>query len=118
MTGNFLLSHILTLRFFLQTGDLGALDEFEALFKGAQFHKGLEMSFTNTKDGSLALRIGSKEVGWLSTPASGRFTQCNPCRREPVQACAEKRQVERLTVLVNGAAGRESELASLHQGIL
>lgn len=45
-----------------QTGDLAALDAFEALFKEAKFYKGLEMSFTNTKEGSLALRIGNKEV--------------------------------------------------------
>lgn len=52
----------------LQTGDMAALDKFEALFKGAKFYKGLEMSFTNTKDGSLALRIGDEEVGRLHRP--------------------------------------------------
>lgn len=52
----------------LQTGDMAALDEFEALFNGAKFYKGLEMSFTNTKDGSLALRIGDEEVRHLPSP--------------------------------------------------
>ncbi|EIE20825.1 chalcone isomerase [Coccomyxa subellipsoidea C-169] len=55
-----------------QTGDTAALDEFEALFKGAQFYKGLEMSFTNTKNGSLALRIGNKEVGQVHAPGFTR----------------------------------------------
>ena len=46
----------------LQDGELGALTEFEALFKGAKFHKGLEMVFTNTQTGALALKIGGDEV--------------------------------------------------------
>ena len=41
---------------------MGALSEFEALFKGAKFHKGLEMVFTNTQTGALALKIGGDEV--------------------------------------------------------
>ncbi|KAK9909647.1 hypothetical protein WJX75_005569 [Coccomyxa subellipsoidea] len=55
-----------------QTGDLAALDEFEGLFNGAQFYKGLEMSFSNTKEGSLALRIGNKEVGQVDSPGFTR----------------------------------------------
>ncbi len=45
-----------------QEGELGALNDFEALFKGAKFHKGLEMVFTNTQAGALALKIGDTEV--------------------------------------------------------
>ncbi|CAL8467962.1 g7500 [Coccomyxa elongata] len=55
-----------------ETGDMAALDKFEALFKGAKFYKGLEMSFTNTKDGSLALRIGDEEVGQVNSPGFTR----------------------------------------------
>ena len=46
----------------LQDGELGALSDFEALFLGAKFHKGLEMVFTNTQAGALALKIGDREV--------------------------------------------------------
>ena len=46
----------------LQAGDLESLEEFETLFKGAKFHKGLEMVFTNTQTGALALRIQDEEV--------------------------------------------------------
>ena len=45
-----------------QEGDLQALNDFEALFRGAKFHKGLEMVFTNTQAGALALKIGGNEV--------------------------------------------------------
>lgn len=46
----------------MQVGDVGSLDEFEGLFRGAHFYKGMEMVFTNTKRGDLALRIDGKEV--------------------------------------------------------
>ena len=50
----------------LQTVDgEAALDEFEGLFRGARFHKGFEMVFTNTKAGGLALRIDGKDVSAL-----------------------------------------------------
>ena len=45
-----------------------ALDEFEGLFRGAHFHKGFEMVFTNTKSGSLALRIDGKDVRVFCCP--------------------------------------------------
>ena len=41
---------------------MDSLGDFEALFKGAKFHKGLEMVFTNTQAGALALKIGDSEV--------------------------------------------------------
>lgn len=43
------------------------LDDFEARFAGADFHKGMEVAFSNTRSGGLALRIAGKDV---RTPAS------------------------------------------------
>ena len=38
------------------------LDDFEARFEGADFHKGMEVAFSNTRSGGLALRIAGKDV--------------------------------------------------------
>ena len=38
------------------------LDDFEARFEGADFHKGMEVAFSNTRAGGLALRIAGKDV--------------------------------------------------------
>lgn len=38
------------------------LDDFEARFAGADFHKGMEVAFSNTRSGGLALRIAGKDV--------------------------------------------------------
>lgn len=46
----------------LQSGDAPALDEFEGLFRGARFYRGMEMVFTNTHAGGLALRIDGRDV--------------------------------------------------------
>jgi hypothetical protein len=48
------------------------------MFKGAKFHKGLEMIFTNTQAGALALKIGDNEVS-SSCTAQEYFHQfqCN-----------------------------------------
>lgn len=48
-----------------QEGALDSLRDFEALFQGAKFYKGLEMIFTNTQAGALALRIGGEDVSPL-----------------------------------------------------
>ena len=60
-----------------QDNNLESLSSFEALFKGAKFHKGLEMVFTNTQAGALALKIGDHEVSrrtvcrYLTTHSNG-----------------------------------------------
>jgi hypothetical protein len=46
----------------LQSGDAAALDEFEGLFRGARFYRGMEMVFSNTPRGALALRIDGRDV--------------------------------------------------------
>jgi hypothetical protein len=55
-----------------QAGALAPLDDFEARFAGAEFHKGLEVAFTSTRAGGLALRIGSKDVRPPARAALGR----------------------------------------------
>lgn len=45
----------------MQSGDLGSLDAFKALFDGVQFRKGLPMSFTATRKG-LVTRVDGQEV--------------------------------------------------------
>ena len=62
----------------LQAGDLESLEEFEALFKGAKFHKGLEMVFTNTQTGALALRIQDEEVRWCTSASQHNLTMNRP----------------------------------------
>ena len=47
---------------FPQAGALQPLDDFEARFAGAKFHKGMEVAFSNTRSGGLALRIAGKDV--------------------------------------------------------
>jgi len=46
----------------LQAGDKDSLPQFEQLFEGAEFRKGMELAFTNTKAGGLAARIDSRDV--------------------------------------------------------
>ena len=45
-----------------QAGDAEAVDHFDELLKGAPFSKGTELSFTNRKNGHLAVRVGNKEA--------------------------------------------------------
>ena len=45
-----------------QMGDSDSLGDFKQLFSGADFHNGLELSFSSTQEGALATRIGDKEV--------------------------------------------------------
>lgn len=72
-----------------QTGDVAALDDFETRFKGTRFYKGMEMVFTNTKDGELALRIDGKEVRhWLWD-----IDLVSPCAVEALQASQWSKQV-------------------------
>lgn len=46
----------------LQEGDTESLPQFEQLFEGAQFRKGMELAFTNTKSGGLAAKIDNRDV--------------------------------------------------------
>ena len=46
----------------MQAGDKQSMPEFERLFEGTEFRKGLELAFTSTKQGSLAARIDNKDV--------------------------------------------------------
>ena len=46
------------------------LDDFEARFAGADFHKGMEVAFSNTRSGGLALRIAGKDVRGPPLPQS------------------------------------------------
>lgn len=52
----------------LQVNDENSLVEFERLFEGVNFHKGLEMAFTSTKSGGLAARIGNSDVSPTALP--------------------------------------------------
>ncbi|KAK9835190.1 hypothetical protein WJX81_004766 [Elliptochloris bilobata] len=54
-----------------KAGALQPLDDFEARFAGAEFHKGMEVAFSNTRSGGLALRIGGKDAGVVD---SQKFT--------------------------------------------
>lgn len=45
-----------------QLGDEASLQDFKQLFSGADFHQGLELSFSSTPEGALSTRIGDKEV--------------------------------------------------------
>ena len=67
----------------LQAGDLESLEEFETLFKGAKFHKGLEMVFTNTQTGALALRIQDEEVSCCTLACQHNLKMYHP----PPGAC-------------------------------
>ena len=68
-------NHKHTVAICFQDGNLEALSSFEALFKGARFHKGLEMVFTNTQAGALALKIGDHEV---RTPRCWKSCRISP----------------------------------------
>lgn len=57
---------------FVQLGDEGSLQDFKQLFTGADFHQGLELSFSSTPEGALSTRIGDKEV-------MPRFSMPEPC---------------------------------------
>lgn len=46
----------------MQEGDTESLPQFEQLFEGAQFKKGMELAFTNTKSGGLAAKIDNRDV--------------------------------------------------------
>jgi hypothetical protein len=52
-----------------KAGDVESLPQFEQLFDGTAFRKGLELAFTSTKAGGLAARIDSRDVGEVSSPA-------------------------------------------------
>ncbi|KAK9806684.1 hypothetical protein WJX73_008043 [Symbiochloris irregularis] len=52
-----------------QLGDESSLHDFKQLFSGADFHQGLELSFSSTPEGALSTRIGDKEVGAVKSPA-------------------------------------------------
>lgn len=56
----------------MQVGDERSLAEFERLFEGVAFHKGLEMAFTSTKAGGLAAKIGDNDVRLSSLQTSCR----------------------------------------------
>lgn len=46
----------------MQMGDNESLGEFKRLFDGADFHNGLELSFSSTPEGQLAARIDSRDL--------------------------------------------------------
>lgn len=46
----------------MQMGDNESLGGFKRLFDGADFHNGLELSFSSTPEGQLAARIDSRDV--------------------------------------------------------
>lgn len=52
-----------------KAGDVESLPQFEQLFEGADFRKGMELAFTSTKGGGLAARIDSRDVGEVNSPA-------------------------------------------------
>jgi len=55
-----------------KAGDVESLPQFEQLFEGAEFKKGMELAFTSTKAGGLAARIDSRDVGEVG---SSSFTR-------------------------------------------
>ena len=55
-----------------QAGAMQPLDDFEARFAGADFHKGMEVAFSNTRSGGLALRIAGEDVRALASPTHSR----------------------------------------------
>jgi hypothetical protein len=47
-----------------------SLPQFEQLFEGADFRKGMELAFTSTKAGGLAARIDSRDVRFCTLPST------------------------------------------------
>ena len=45
------------------------MPQFEQLFEGAQFRKGMELAFTNTKSGGLAAKIDNRDVSQTAKEA-------------------------------------------------